>query len=352
MAQTRELNIGGIKLGGSNPIVVQTMLNMAPYDAAANLAQIECLVASGCELIRMTVPRLDCIPVFAEVCKKSPIPVVADIHFRHEIAIESIKAGAAKIRINPGNIGGLENTAEVLQVAKDYGVSIRIGVNAGSLDKELKAREDLSLPQKLAKSAIDYVEFFENSGFDQFVVSTKAHDCPTTIETYRILHREIPQVPLHLGITEAGTAFQGLIKSSVGIGVLLEEGIGDTLRISLTDDPVKEVRACWTLLSDLGLRRRGPEIISCPTCGRTDANLFEIAKRVEDELFADPETAAKDVKVAVMGCMVNGPGEAKDADLGVVCSKGCANLFINGEFVQMIPESEIVSALMAEIKKH
>lgn len=344
---TRQVMVGGVALGGGAPVVVQSMLNAPAKDVEANLVQIYALAAAGCEVVRMAIPHRDCLDAFEEVCARSPLPVVADIHFDRVIAIEAARRGAAKLRINPGNIGGLEATDEVIEAARKAGIPIRIGVNAGSLDKELAVREDLTLPEKLAKSAADYVAHFESRNFSDVVVSAKAHDVPATIATYRLLAEMIPDVPLHIGITEAGTAFQGIIKSAAGLGVLLESGIGDTLRISLTDEPVTEIRACWTLLSALGLRERGPELVSCPTCGRCQVDLIGLAKQVEERLA----TIEKPMSVAVMGCVVNGPGEAKDADIGVACGQGSGVIFAHGETVRKVEESEIVNALMEEIAK-
>ncbi len=343
--QTRQVMVGKVALGGGAPLVVQSMLNAKADDVDANLRQIEALAEAGCEVARMAIPRRDCLDAFEGVCARSPLPVVADIHFDPEIAIQAAKRGAAKLRINPGNIGGLDATVPVLDAAREAGIPIRIGVNAGSLDQELARREDLSLPQKLAASAVQYARFCEECGFKDLVVSAKAHDVMTTIATYRQLANDLPQVPLHIGVTEAGTQFQGIIKSACGLGVLLEEGIGDTMRISLTDDPVNEVRACWTLLAALDLRRRGPELVSCPTCGRCQVDLISIAKEVEERL----KGVKAPVKVAVMGCVVNGPGEARDADIGVACGKGSAALFEKGEIVRKVPEDQIVEALMEGI---
>ena len=336
-----------VPLGGGAPVVVQSMLNAPAEDAAANLAQIERLAAAGCEVVRMAVPRLDCLGAFEEVCAKSPLPVVADIHFDARIAIGAAQRGAAKLRINPGNIGGFEKTDEVIEAARAAGIPIRVGVNAGSLDKELAAREDLTLPEKLAQSAAEYVAYFQSRNFDNIVVSAKAHDVVATIETYRLLAQRIPQVPLHIGITEAGTLFQGIIKSASGLGILLEQGIGDTMRISLTDDPVQEIRACWTLLSALGLRKRGIELISCPTCGRTQVDLIPLAGAVEERLA----TVERPLRVAVMGCVVNGPGEAADADIGVACGNGVGIVFAHGQMLRKVNEDEILDALMEEIAK-
>lgn len=343
--KTRQVQVGNVPLGGGAPVVVQSMLNAPAKDVESNLAQISALQQAGCEIVRMAIPHRDCLDAFEAVCQASPLPVVADIHFDPVIAIEAARRGAAKLRINPGNIGGLGATIPVLEAAREANIPIRIGVNAGSLDPELAAREDLTLPGKLAQSAIDYVHFCENNNFFDLVVSAKAHDVMTTVQTYRLLSQKMPHIPLHIGITEAGTAFQGAIKSAAGLGILLEEGIGDTLRISLTDDPCEEVRACWILLSALDLRRRNPELISCPTCGRCQVNLIELAKEVERRVA----TLDKPLKVAVMGCVVNGPGEARDADIGVACGDGSGIVFSKGTIVRKVEESAIVDALMEEI---
>lgn len=344
---TRRVIIGDVAIGAGAPCAVQSMLNAPADDAGANLEQIARLAEAGCEIIRMAIPHKKNLDTFEKVCADSSLPVVADIHFDAEIAIAAARSGAAKLRINPGNIGGLKKTEAVIEAAREAGIPIRIGVNAGSLDKELAKRSDLSLPEKLSLSASDYVRFFESRDFTDVVVSAKAHDVMTTVATYRLLAKEIPRIPLHIGITEAGTLFQGIIKSASGLGILLEEGIGDTLRISLTDDPVQEVRACWVLLSALDLRRRNPEIISCPTCGRCQVDLIELAKQVEDRIGG----LQKPLKVAVMGCVVNGPGEAADADIGVACGAGTGAIFSQGEILRRVPESDILDTLMKEIGK-
>lgn len=344
---TRRVMVGSVPLGGGAPVVVQSMLNAPANDVGANLTQIEALAQVGCEVVRMAIPHHSNLDVFEAVCEQSPLPVVADIHFDAGIAIEAARRGAAKLRINPGNIGGLAKTDAVLDAAGEAGIPIRIGVNAGSLDNKLAAREDLTLPEKLVQSAADYVRYCEGRGFHDLVVSAKAHDVMTTVRTYRLLSKDLPHVPLHIGVTEAGPAFQGVIKSASGLGILLEEGIGDTLRISLTDDPVQEIRACWTLLSALDLRRRNPELISCPTCGRCQVNLIGLAHEVEERIAH----LNKPLKVAVMGCVVNGPGEAADADIGVACGLGSGVVFSHGNVVRKVEESAIVDALMEEIGK-
>ncbi len=344
---TRRVMVGGAPLGGGAPVVVQSMLNAPAGVVAANLAQIEALAAAGCEVVRMAIPHKTDLDAFEAVCAASPLPVVADIHFSADIAVEAARRGAAKLRINPGNIGGLAKSDAVLDAAGEAGIPIRIGVNAGSLDAELAARTDLTLAQKLARSAADYVRYCEGRGFRDLVVSAKAHDVMATVATYRQLARELPTCPLHIGVTEAGTLFQGVIKSACGLGILLEEGIGDTLRISLTDDPVQEVRACWTLLAALDLRRRAPELVSCPTCGRCQVDLIGLAQQVEERIA----NLGKPLKVAVMGCVVNGPGEAADADIGVACGAGMGVVFSKGDVVRKVEEKAIVDALMEEIGK-
>ena len=345
--KTRQVFVGEVPVGGGAPCAVQSMLNYALNDVAANVEQIKRLREAGCEIIRIAIPSKKDLDFFESICEQSPLPVVADIHFSAEIAIEAARRGAAKLRINPGNIGGLEKTKLVIEAAKAAGIPIRIGVNAGSLDSSIAQRKDLSLAEKLTLSAKGYVDFCFEQGFYDVIVSAKAHDVPTTVATYRLLSEEIPEVPLHIGVTEAGTLFQGLIKSASGLGILLEEGIGDTMRISLTDDPIEEIRACWTLLAALGLRRRNPELISCPTCGRCKGDLIGLAKQVERRLSEDN----RPLQVAVMGCVVNGPGEAASADIGVACGDGSGVIFSQGKTLRRVEEAAIVDVLMEEIGK-
>lgn len=342
---TRRVMVGSVPLGGGAPVVVQSMLNAPATDVAANLVQIDALAQAGCEIVRMAIPHRSSLDVFQAVCERSPLPVVADIHFDARIAVEAAKRGAAKLRINPGNIGSWERVDAVIDAAGEAGAAIRIGVNAGSLDKDISAREDLSQVDKLVASSMQFVEHFEDRGFTNIVLSAKAHSVLTTLETYRRLSRELPQIPLHLGVTEAGGVRQGTIKSSIALGALLSEGIGDTMRVSLTADPVEEVPVAWGILSALELRRRGPEIVSCPTCARCQVNLIEIADEVSRRL----SSCSKPVTVAVMGCVVNGPGEASDADVGVACGRGSALLFRHGEVIRKIDESQIVESLMDEV---
>ena len=342
---TRQVSVGGVRLGGGAPIVVQSMTNTDTRDVAATLGQIERLVAAGCEVVRVAIPRRDSLGAFAEVAAASPIPVVADVHFDHTIAVDAARAGAAKLRINPGNIGDMARVDAVIDAAGKAGIPIRIGVNAGSLAEEYRDL-DWPLERKLAASAVAFCEHFESRGFTDMVVSAKASSVNATIEAYRLLADQI-SYPLHIGVTEAGTAFSGTVKSSVGLGVLLAEGIGDTLRVSLTADPVEEVRVGWEILAALDIRRRGPELVSCPTCGRCGVDLIPIAEEVERRL-RDRSTP---VKVAVMGCVVNGPGEAREADIGVAAGTGVGLIFAKGETVRKVPESEIVDALFEEIDR-
>lgn len=345
--RTRRVMVGSVPLGGGSPVVVQSMTCTPTVDADATLAQVNALVDAGCDLVRVTVPSREALGPFERICRESPVPIVADIHFDYRLAIGAVRAGAAKLRINPGNIGDWERVDAVIDAAGEAGAAIRIGVNAGSLDKRIAERDGLTQPEKLVASSLEFVEHFEKRGFDDIVLSAKAHSVPTTIETYRALSRELPHVPLHLGVTEAGTVQQGTIKSAVGLGVLLAEGIGDTMRVSLTADPVEEPPVCWGILQSLGLRRRGPELVSCPTCGRTQVDLIGLAEEVAERL----KGCSKPISVAVMGCVVNGPGEASDADVGVACGRGVGMVFRHGEVIRKVPEDQIVDALMEEIDR-
>lgn len=344
---TRPVVVGDVQIGGGAPVVVQSMTCTPTTDAASTLAQVRALAEAGCDIVRVSVPTKEALGPFGVVCRESPVPIVADIHFDYRLAIGAVQAGAAKLRINPGNIGDWDRVDAVIDAAGEAGAAIRIGVNAGSLDRTIAERDDLTQPEKLVASSLEFIEHFENRGFADIVLSAKAHSVLTTLDTYRALSREIPHVPLHLGVTEAGTVQQGTIKSSVGLGILLSEGIGDTMRVSLTADPVEEPPVCWGILSALGLRRRGPELVSCPTCGRTQVDLIGLAERVSDRL----KTCDKPISVAVMGCVVNGPGEASDADVGVACGRGVGMVFRHGEVIRKVPEAQIVDALMEEIDR-
>lgn len=344
---TRPVMVGDVQIGGGAPVVVQSMTCTPTTDAASTLAQVRALAEAGCDIVRVSVPTKEALGPFGAICRESPVPIVADIHFDYRLAIGAVQAGAAKLRINPGNIGDWDRVDAVIDAAGEAGAAIRIGVNAGSLDRTIAERDDLTQPEKLVASSLKFIEHFEKRGFADIVLSAKAHSVLTTLDTYRSLSREIPHVPLHLGVTEAGTVQQGTIKSSVGLGILLSEGIGDTMRVSLTADPVEEPPVCWGILSALGLRRRGPELVSCPTCGRTQVDLIGLAERVSDRL----KTCDKPISVAVMGCVVNGPGEASDADVGVACGRGVGMVFRHGEVIRKVPEAQIVDALMEEIDK-
>jgi len=341
--ETRPVSVGTVIIGGGSPIAVQSMTNTNTSNAEETLAQIGRLRAAGCEIVRVAIPRADALDAFGRICAEARMPVVADIHFDHRLAIEAARLGAAKLRINPGNIGSTERVDAVIDAAGEAGIPIRIGVNAGSLAEEYRDA-DWPLADKLVASALAFCEYFESRGFRDIVVSAKASSVSTSIEAYRKLGEKIPY-PLHIGVTEAGTSLAGTVKSSVGLGVLLAEGLGDTLRVSLTADPVDEVFVAWEILAALDLRRHGPEMISCPTCGRCEIDLIEIAQEV-DRRIRERNTS---LKVAVMGCVVNGPGEAREADIGVAAGKGVGMIFAKGEPLRKVPEDQIVDALMEEI---
>ncbi|MDZ4654560.1 MAG: flavodoxin-dependent (E)-4-hydroxy-3-methylbut-2-enyl-diphosphate synthase [Coriobacteriia bacterium] len=341
--QTRQVLVGSVAIGADAPVTVQSMTNTDTRDAEATLAQITRLADVGCEIVRIAIPHADALDGFERICAQSPLPVIADIHFDHRLAIEAAHRGAAKLRINPGNIGATERVDAVIDAAGEAGIPIRIGVNAGSLADEYHDK-DWPLAEKLVASAVAFCTHFEHRGFTDIVVSAKASSVNATIDAYRALADALPY-PLHIGVTEAGTSFSGTVKSSVGLGALLSDGIGDTLRVSLTADPVEEVRVGWEILAALDIRRRGPELISCPTCGRCQVDLVPIAQEIERRL----RSIKTPVKVAVMGCIVNGPGEARDADIGVAAGKGVGLIFRKGEPVRKVAENDIVSALMDEI---
>ena len=352
-ALTRPIMVGSVKIGGGAPVVVQSMTSVPMIDAGegpvldveGNLAQIERLAAVGCEVVRVAIPNRASIARFGEVVAASSLPVIADVHFDHEIAIGAAECGAAALRINPGNIGSMQRVDAVIDAAGHAGIPIRIGVNAGSLDNAIAERTDLNQPQKLALSASQFVEHFQQRGFEDICISAKSHDVMTTVAAYRQLSRELPQVPLHIGVTEAGTTQQGTIKSAAGLGMLLAEGIGDTLRVSLTADPTEEIPVAFGILSAVDVRRLSPELISCPTCSRCQVNLIDIATEVSSRL----NQVKKPLKVAVMGCVVNGPGEAADADCGVACGKDCAVLFAHGKQLRKISAAHIADELFALI---
>lgn len=342
------IQIGPVTIGGGAPVAVQSMTNTDTRDAEATLAQIAALARAGCELIRVAVPDEKAVAALPRICAASPLPVIADIHFSSGLAVASLEAGVAALRINPGNIGGRDKVDRVVDAAKAHGASIRIGVNSGSLEKGLLERYGGPTPEAMVESALSHMRMLEERNFNAIKISLKSSSVPATVAAYRLLAGRCPY-PLHVGITEAGTLLRGAVKSAVGIGILLAEGLGDTVRVSLTHDPVREVEVAWQILAALGLRRRGPEIISCPTCGRTDIDLIGLAEAVEERLRDTKETFS----VAVMGCVVNGPGEAREADVGIAGGKGKGILFRKGEVVRSVNGGRdvLLNALMDEIAR-
>jgi (E)-4-hydroxy-3-methylbut-2-enyl-diphosphate synthase len=343
--ETRPIMVGNVPLGGGAPIAVQSMTNTDTADPKATLAQIGRLSDAGCEIVRVAIPSADALDGFGEICAASPVPVVADIHFDHRLAIEASKRGAAKLRINPGNIGAWDRVDAIIDAAGQAGIPIRIGVNAGSLAEQYRDA-DWPLANKLVASAVAFACHFENRGFQDIVVSAKASSVPSTVDAYRCLADELGY-PLHIGVTEAGPSLSGTVKSAVGLGILLAEGIGDTLRVSLTADPVDEVLVGWEILAALDIRRNSPELVSCPTCGRCGVDLIPIAEEVDRRL----RERRTPIKVAVMGCVVNGPGEAREADIGVAAGKGLGIVFAKGQPLRKVPEDQIVDALFEEIDR-
>ena len=342
---TKRIHVGDVALGAGAPVVVQSMLNAPADDLEANLRQLRTLEHAGCQIVRVAIPHLNSLDTFKALCLKSNVPIVADVHFDPRIALKAIEAGASKLRINPGNIGGTEATIPILKCAQEHSVPIRIGVNGGSLDKKYAGMEGRSLPEKLAASAVEYVDFCKAHEFNDLVISAKTSDVVDTIEAYRLISATLSDIPLHLGVTEAGTLLQGAIKSSLGIGILLNEGIGDTIRVSLTDDPAQEIRAAKIMLKALHLAEDGVDIVSCPMCGRCQVDLIGLAKEVEEKLIS----IQTPLKVAIMGCVVNGPGEARDADIGVACGDGQGAIFKHGKIVNKVAENEIATELLKEI---
>ncbi len=345
MRKSRTVKIGNTVIGGGAPVLVQSMLSAPAHDINANISQLKLLTEAGCEIIRMAVPDKEAVPVLARVCEESPVPVVADIHFDYRLALESLCAGAAKIRINPGNIGSRDRIQKVADECQKRRVPIRIGVNSGSVEKDLLEKWGGPKPAALTESALRHIRLLEDCGFYDIVVSIKSSDVKNMVEAYRAVAGEC-DYPLHLGVTEAGTQRSSLIKSSIGIGALLLDGIGDTLRVSMTGDCVLEVRAGFDILKALELRVTSPIIISCPTCGRTKIDLISLAERVEEAV----RDVRKPVKIAVMGCIVNGPGEAASADIGVAGGEGCGLIFKNGVILRKVSEKEIVDELIKEIE--
>ena len=343
---TRQIIVGGIPIGGGAPVVIQSMLNTKTTDVEGSLNQIKQLATAGCQIARLAVPNMEAARTFAEICKESPLPLVADIHFDYKLAIAAAEGGASKIRINPGNIGGEDRVKAVVEVCKERHIPIRIGVNGGSLDKKLLEKYGHPTAEALVESAFQHLELLEKQGFYDACVSMKSSTVPTMVAAAR-LFREKCDYPIHIGVTETGPVKQGLIKSAMGIGALLLDGIGDTIRVSLTDDPVEEVYAAKDILKAAGLRKEGVNIVSCPTCGRTRIDLIGLVNQVDAALKDCP----KPITVAVMGCVVNGPGEAREADIGIAGGDGWGMIFEKGEQVERLPYDELLPALLARIEK-
>ena len=342
--ETKVIDIGGVKIGGKYPIAIQSMTNTKTEDVQATVEQILKLEAAGCEIIRCTVPTMEAAEALREIKKQIHIPLVADIHFDYRLAIAAIENGADKIRINPGNIGSEDRVKAVVDKAKEYGVPIRVGVNSGSLEKPLLEKYGGVTAEAIVESALDKVHMIENMGYDNLVVSIKSSDVLMCIRAHELIAKECPY-PLHVGITESGTVYSGNVKSSVGLGIILHEGIGNTIRVSLTGDPVEEIRTAKLILKTLGLRKGGIEVVSCPTCGRTKIDLIGLANEVE-KMAAD---IPLDIKVAVMGCVVNGPGEAREADIGIAGGIGEGLLIKKGEVIRKVKEEELLDTLRQEL---
>ena len=339
--QTKPVSIGGVVIGGGNPVRIQSMTNTKTEDADATVAQILRLEEAGCEIVRCTCPTEAACRALGEIKKQIHIPLVADIHFDYRMALLAIENGADKIRINPGNIGGKDRIVQVVEACGRHNIPIRVGVNSGSLEKHLVERYGGVTAEGIVESALDKLRMIEETGYDNLVVSIKSTDVPLTVKAHKLLAKEM-RYPVHVGITEAGTVFTGAVKSGVGVGILLYEGIGDTVRVSLSGDPVEEVKAARVILRALDLRREGIEVVACPTCGRTEIDLTGLALQTEALVKHYPHLQ---LKVAVMGCVVNGPGEAKDADLGIAGGKGEGLLIRRGEIVRKLPEHELLGAL-------
>ncbi|GAA0063427.1 flavodoxin-dependent (E)-4-hydroxy-3-methylbut-2-enyl-diphosphate synthase [Clostridium sporogenes] len=343
---TRKVKVGSIYVGGDSPISIQSMTNTDTRDIKSTLNQINKLDKIGCDIIRCAVPDMEASEALKIITKESKIPVVADIHFDYKLALESIKNGVDALRINPGNIGSMERVKMVAEAAKEKSIPIRIGVNSGSLKKDILDKYGRVCPEALVESALQHVSILEKCNFNDIVISIKSSNVMQMIESYRLISEKV-NYPLHLGVTEAGTTFRGTIKSSVGIGTLLAEGIGDTIRVSITGDPLQEIKIGKEILRSLGYVNEGIEFVSCPTCGRTNIDLISIAEEVEKRLL----NCNKNIKVAVMGCVVNGPGEAREADIGIAGGKGEGLIFKKGEIIKKVKEEDIIDELIKEIEK-
>ncbi len=343
--QSRIVKVGNLRLGGSNPVRIQSMCNTDTRDVFATIKQILALEKEGCEIIRVAVADMTAAKAIGKIKKRIHIPLVADIHFDHKLALEAINQGIDKIRINPGNIGSQEKIESVVNACKKKNIPIRIGINAGSLEQDLLNKYGAT-PKAAVESAMRHIRILEKLKFQDILISIKFSNVPQMIEAYQMLAKKV-DYPLHLGVTEAGTIFNGSIKSAIGIGILLNQGIGATFRVSLTANPLEEMKTCWAILGSLGFRHRGPEMISCPTCGRTEIDLIGLANKVEKAL----KKIKTPIKVAVMGCVVNGPGEAREADIGVAGGKGMGAIFAKGKVIKSVKEKDILPALLEEIKK-
>ena len=344
MASERQIRVGGVAIGGGAPVVVQSMTLTKTHDVDATVAQIAALTSAGCELVRVAVPKLEDAEALPKIVYLSPVPIIADIHFNASLALKAIEAGVASVRINPGNIGGADKTERVVRAAKKAGIPLRIGANSGSLPKHMVELAQEDTAAALVEEALEQVRILERMEYYDFKISVKSSSVPTMIRAYRMLSERVPY-PLHLGVTEAGTPFSGSIKSAVGMGALLMDGIGDTMRVSLTADPVEEVKVCWEILKALGLRERGPVMIACPSCGRDNVGVWNLAEKVEERLQAYPQA----FEVAVMGCAVNGPGEAGDADFGIAGGREMGFLYAHGRVLKKAPSDVLIDELFAEI---
>ena len=342
---TRQILVGGVPIGGGAPVVIQSMLNTKTTDVEGSLAQIRALKTAGCQIARLAVPNMEAAKTFADICADSPLPLVADIHFDYKLAIAAAEGGASKIRINPGNIGGEDRVQAVVDVCKDKNIPIRIGVNGGSLDKKLLEKYGHPTAEALVESAFQHLELLEKYGFYDTCVSMKSSTVPTMVAAARLFRNKC-DYPIHIGVTETGPVRMGLMKSAMGIGALLLDGIGDTIRVSLTDDPVEEIYAAKDILKAAGLRKEGVNIISCPTCGRTQIDLIGIVNKVDEAL----KNCEKPITVAVMGCIVNGPGEAREADIGIAGGDGCGMLFERGQQIEKLPYDQLLPALLKRIE--
>jgi len=344
MASERQISVGGVKIGGGAPVVVQSMTLTKTHDVEATTAQIAALASAGCEIVRVAVPKTEDAEALGKLVRLSPIPVIADIHFNASLALKAIEQGVAAVRINPGNIGGSDKVAQVVRAAQGAGIPMRIGANSGSLPKHLADLAHRDQAEALVEAALEEVRLLESLDFRDFKISVKSSHVPTMIRAYRMLSAKVPY-PLHLGVTEAGTPYSGSIKSAVGMGALLVDGIGDTMRVSLTADPVEEVRVAWEILKSLGLRERGPVMIACPSCGRDNVGVQTLAEKVEERLHAYPQH----FEVAVLGCAVNGPGEAGDADFGIAGGRDTGFVYAHGRVLKKVSSDILIDELFHEI---